>query len=83
MTDHAEAHAHPSALHTLSDHLGKRLVRLGGWAEGGYVNTCGSCGERFTGDKRAVRCLPCAIEGFAQSYTAAKARTLVQEKDET
>ena len=31
-----------------------------GWAPGGYICTCGLCGKRFQGDKRARNCAPCA-----------------------
>jgi len=30
------------------------------WAPGDYSCTCTSCGEEFTGDKRAVTCADCA-----------------------
>jgi hypothetical protein len=36
-----------------------RPKRLG-WAPGGYLCTCGECGERFEGDKRASMCADCA-----------------------
>lgn len=35
---------------------------IGGYAPGSYLCNCTTCGERFTGDKRAVQCEPCAIK---------------------
>ena len=35
---------------------------IGGFAPGNYMCTCSTCGERFTGDKRAVQCEPCATK---------------------
>lgn len=34
---------------------------IGGFAPGNYHNKCVSCGNIFTGDKRAFECEPCAI----------------------
>jgi hypothetical protein len=31
-----------------------------GWAPGNYTNKCHTCGEMFTGDKRAWTCADCA-----------------------
>jgi hypothetical protein len=39
--------------------LDKRAPRFG-WAPGSYLAECFECGSRFTGDKRAVCCAPCA-----------------------
>lgn len=36
---------------------------IGGYAPGNYWCHCSSCGCKFTGDKRATQCEPCAIEG--------------------
>jgi len=35
-----------------------------GWAPGGYMGTCGSCGRERMGDKRAVNCHDCALALF-------------------
>jgi len=35
---------------------------IGGFAPGNYLNNCVTCKQRFTGDKRAVQCEPCAIK---------------------
>ena len=35
---------------------------IGGFAPGYYMNTCVTCKEGFTGDKRSVQCEKCAIE---------------------
>lgn len=35
-------------------------MNLAGYAAGDYFVVCRACGARFTGDKRAVRCEPCA-----------------------
>ncbi|KKN62526.1 hypothetical protein LCGC14_0510730 [marine sediment metagenome] len=44
--------------------LAKRGVAfpLAGFAPGGYSVPCRTCARRFTGDKRASRCLSCAIK---------------------
>lgn len=34
---------------------------IGGYAPGGYMCNCLSCGSQFTGDKRAFQCQPCAV----------------------
>lgn len=39
-----------------------RAFRLGGFATGDYMNRCYACGDEFTGDKRALTCLPCAVD---------------------
>lgn len=45
-------------------HLGSRDTRPpnGGWAPGSYMCKCFNCNEQFIGDKRAVRCAPCAYK---------------------
>jgi len=43
------------------DIIERRPARLGGFAPGGYFCKCVHCDEQFTGDKRAISCLPCAI----------------------
>lgn len=35
---------------------------IGGFAPGSYCCNCVTCKEKFTGDKKAVQCEPCAIE---------------------
>lgn len=32
-----------------------------GWAPGNYMHSCGDCGRMDTADKRAIRCLECAV----------------------
>jgi len=44
------------------DIVERRPCRLGGFAPGNYFCKCVHCGEQFSGDKRAVSCLPCAID---------------------
>lgn len=39
---------------------------IGGYAPGNYQHKCCTCGQPFTGDKRAVECEPCAIKGKEQ-----------------
>lgn len=39
---------------------------IGGYAPGNYQCKCGTCGETFHGDKRAVQCEPCALEAKAR-----------------
>jgi hypothetical protein len=40
-----------------------KIGRLGAWAPGSYTCKCLGCGDEFVGDKRALNCLGCAIEG--------------------
>ncbi|HDZ73346.1 MAG TPA: hypothetical protein ENH55_11360 [Aurantimonas coralicida] len=49
---------------SFADDLAKRGVAfpLAGFAPGGYSVPCRTCARRFTGDKRASRCLPCAVK---------------------
>lgn len=44
-----------------------------GYAPGGYTCRCFSCGETFTGDKRAGQCEPCARKKLAQSQVKTSA----------
>lgn len=37
-----------------------------GYAPGQYMGTCPGCQEIFTGDKRAISCLPCAVNTYAK-----------------
>ena len=37
-------------------------LTLYGYAYGDYRCTCTKCSEIFTGDKRAITCLPCALK---------------------
>jgi len=46
-------------------------LHAGGWASGGYVQTCGACGKGHIADKRASRCVACAKAAFAVSRQAA------------
>ena len=39
---------------------------IGGYAPGNYHCTCCICGNKFTGDKRAVQCEPCAVEAIKE-----------------
>ena len=39
-----------------------RPFRLGGFATGDYMCKCMTCGGEFTGDKRAMTCLPCVVD---------------------
>lgn len=39
-----------------------RPFRLGGFATGDYMCKCMTCGGEFTGDKRAMTCLPCVAD---------------------
>ncbi len=39
---------------------------IGGYAPGNYHRTCCVCKVNFQGDKRAVECEPCALEGKAK-----------------
>jgi hypothetical protein len=50
-----------------------RRWSLGGYAPGDYVCECYRCHERFTGDKRALSCLPCATEVVTARLQAAEA----------
>lgn len=37
----------------------KKTYPIGGYAPGNYMNNCGSCGDEFMGDKRALECERC------------------------
>lgn len=37
-----------------------KIVKQYGYAPGGYLNRCGGCNNRYTGDKRAIICFECA-----------------------
>ena len=42
--------------------MAREIGRVGGWAPGNYMGKCGECNRAFIGgDKRAIRCLPCAV----------------------
>jgi len=45
-----------------------------GYAPGGYTCACFSCGVRFSGDKRAIQCEPCAKAKLERSQVKTKAR---------
>ena len=44
--------------------------RLLNFATGGYRCACRECGKEFTGDKRAVQCLACALKAVEAKFTA-------------
>ncbi len=48
---------------TFADALTTRGVKwpLDGYAPGSYSAPCRKCGRRFIGDRRSIRCLPCAV----------------------
>jgi len=46
---------------------------IGGFAPGNYQSNCTSCKQKFTGDKRAVQCEPCAINAVNKNNTLAMA----------
>ena len=37
-------------------------MKIGLYADGGYMCCCKECGEPFTGDKRALHCRDCATK---------------------
>lgn len=39
-----------------------RIGRIGAFAPGDYISKCLRCSIQFNGDKRALNCLPCAVE---------------------
>lgn len=41
-------------------------LRVGGWAAGNYLSTCYRCKATFEGDKRAISCLPCALQSLSK-----------------
>lgn len=47
---------------------------LGGYAPGDYFCRCIHCAVEFTGDKRALQCLPCAVNSLKRRAEAAEAR---------
>lgn len=46
---------------------------LCGYAPGAYQCKCTSCGKAFTGDKRAIQCLPCAANSSEATITSLRA----------
>lgn len=46
--------------------MAAELGRVGGWAPGNYMSKCGNCNREFEGDKRASKCLPCAVSVLNQ-----------------
>lgn len=46
-----------------------------GYAPGGYMNKCRSCGSEFVGDKRAITCLDCANKVVKAAIDAAMGAT--------
>lgn len=51
---------HPSAGASGEEVANPRELADYGYAPGSYTCNCRGCGKRFTGDKRAIRCLRCA-----------------------
>jgi hypothetical protein len=59
---------------TFADALKSRGIKtpIGGWAPGAYQARCGTCREIHIGcDKRAIRCLPCAVVSAMDAGEAA------------
>jgi hypothetical protein len=48
-----------------------RIGRIGGWAPGSYTGKCLDCGGEITGDKRAIQCFVCAVDGLKRQAEAA------------
>lgn len=42
---------------------------LAGYAPGSYLNHCLTCGDYYYGDKRAIECLPCAVDTVKSKLT--------------
>lgn len=56
-------------------------LRAYGFAPGNYLCRCGDCRERFSGDKRALRCEPCAQKlAEAAASRPAAAETIQQQE---
>jgi hypothetical protein len=53
---------------------------LGAYAPGGYHCRCVRCEVVFEGDKRAMNCLPCALQGIRSALTSRDARIAELEK---
>ena len=39
---------------------------IGGYAPGNYIRACNKCAEYFEGDKGAIHCEACAINGISE-----------------
>lgn len=52
-----------------------------GYAPGSYYCRCTTCGDQFTGDKRAVQCQPCAINALSESHSLSLERIGELEKE--
>jgi hypothetical protein len=64
-----EASANRKPLHPeeIEDQLKRVVWPVNGFAPGGYLNDCWVCGVTFIGDKRAMKCLACAINRLVDS----------------
>lgn len=41
-------------------------IKIGSYVSGNYLCICHDCGAQFEGDKRALECMPCAIQSVEQ-----------------
>ncbi len=48
--------------------MAREIGRIGAWAPGNYICKCSACDRTFEGDKRAMNCLPCAIQALQAAY---------------
>ena len=64
---------------TLEEMLGQ-IGAVGGFAIGKYCCECCKCKRTFLGDKRAIQCLPCAIDRLSQNYKPIEAAKSIVEK---
>ena len=39
-------------------------MKIGCYADGNYMCKCNGCGKEFTGNKRAISCLDCAVKAL-------------------
>lgn len=56
----------------MSSELEARAWPLGGYAPGNYTCKCLDCKVEFTGDKRAIQCLECAVTQARKVHSAVR-----------
>lgn len=56
----------------MSSELARNAWPLGGYAPGNYTCKCLDCKVEFTGDKRAIQCLECAVVQAKKAYIAVR-----------
>ena len=56
-------------------------MKIGCYADGNYMCKCNGCGKEFTGNKRAISCLDCAVKALQAANTDLKAKLKIAHKE--